>query len=285
MSSAPSARLLPIAVPGARGAYSQTAARRFFGQNVAALSCRNAEETVRALAEGRASHAVLPVENSITGVFHGVADAFFQGDVAVVGEVVMPIRHALMAVPGARLEDLSVVTSHVSSLAQCRDWIAGWGLATRVAEDTADAARDLARSADGALGVIGSRELAATYSLDVLAEGISDRADNRTRFLVLAAWREGAPTNGADSTRCAVQVGPVQTPRILKTLRIQLESLGASRVRVPFLGSADGRRFLVEFDHRAGQGSAAAASACAALPHRFLGSWSVPRQSLPSTRG
>ncbi len=275
MSTQSTPRLLPIAVPGARGAYSQTAARRFFGQKTLALPCRDASDAVRAIVDGRASHAVLPVENSITGAFHGVADAFFEGEVAVVGEVLLAIRHALMAAPGTRLEDLSVVTSHSASLAQCRDWIAGWGLATRTASDTAEAARALAESADGALGVIGNRELAAAWGLDILAEGISDHPDNRTRFLVVSAAKD----HSEEGSRCALQVGPIEAPRMLKTLRIQLESLGASRVRVPFLGSEDGRRFLVEFDHRKGRGGQAATRACGSIPHRFLGAWSPNRRA------
>jgi len=186
-----------------------------------------------------------------------------------VGEVLLPIRHTLMATPGTRLEELSVVTSHPASLAQCRDWLASWSLATLPSEDAAGAAEELATSGDSALAVIGSRELAATHGLEVLVEGISDRPDNQTRFLALGRLDEQAE----DGWRYAVQIGPVQTPRVLKTLRIQLESLGASRVRVPFLGSQDGRRFLVEFDHRGGHGHEAAERACDALPHRFLGGW------------
>ncbi len=265
---------LPIAVPGARGAYSQLAARRFFGMSRPALSCGTAAEAVRAITGGKASHAVLPVENSITGAFAGVAEAFFEGDVTVVGEILLPIRHCVLGAPGTRLEELSVITGHPSSIAQCRDWIASWGFATRVSHDTGEAARELAAGGDRALGVLGSRELAHTYALDILAEGVSDRPDNRTRFLVLAQ-RNSVMQQGS---RNAIQVGPVTAPRVLKTLRIQLESLGASRVRVPFLGSEDGTRFLIEFDHPEGQGENAALRACGRLPHRYLGAWN-PGQS------
>lgn len=261
---------LPVAFTGARGAYSQQAARRYFGDNRTALTCGSAAEAVRAAASGRASHAVVPVENTITGCFAGVAEALFEGDVDVVGEVVLAIRHCLLAFPGTRLEDVAVVTSHPSALAQCRDWLTSWGVATRPSDDTARAADDLARSGDGALGVLGSRELAATYGLEILAEGLSDRTDNRTRFLVLAA-RSPEPAKGE---RAAVLLGPTTAPRTLKTLRIQFESLGASRVRVPFLGSEDGTRYLLEFDHASGGAAEIVDQACGSLPHRYLGSWS-----------
>ena len=264
-------RALPVAFTGAPGAYSQDAARRFFGDASSTLTCKNAAEAIEAVNTGRAGYAVLPIENTITGCFPGVAEALFDTEIGVIGEVVLSIRHCLLAAPGAALEDLSVVTSHPSALSQCRDWLANWGVATRPSSDSAEAARELARTNDAALGVIGSRSLAQKYDLDVLAEGLSDRSDNKNRFFVLA----GAPTPAGDEPglRTAVLVGPLSTPRVLKTLRIQLESLGARRARAPYLGSEDGTRYLVEFDHDEGAGEEITRRACGALPHRLLGSW------------
>jgi len=260
---------MPIAVPGARGAHTVRASHRYFGQGRATLGCATATEAVEAVQAGRASHAVIPVENSITGIFDGVADAFFSSDVAVVGEVIMPVRHALMAMPGVRLEDISVVSAHMASLSQCRDWLAGWGFATRPSTDTAGTAAELSSSGDEGLAVLGSRDLAAAHGLEVLAEGLSDRPDNQTRFLVVSRVGELEPTG----SRVALQVGPVSEPRAMKTLRMQLESLGASHVRVPLLGTEDGRRYLVEFDYEQGAGFEAAVQACGEIPHRLLGSW------------
>jgi prephenate dehydratase len=274
---------LPAAFTGAPGAYSQEAARRFLGSNHPTLTCGNASDAVAALRAGRAGHAVLPVENSITGGFAGVPEALREADLAIVGEVELAVRHCLLAVPGTRLEDVAVVRSHPTALAQCRDWLAQWGVATRVSGDTAEAARELSRSGEAALAVIGSASLAAMYGLDVLAEGISDRADNRTRFLVFAA--AGAPEAPA-AFRSAFLVGPVHVPRTFKTLRIKLESRGATRTRAPFLGSEDGTLALVEFDHSPGAGRRVADGACAGLGYRWLGTWTPgPRRSAALPRG
>ena len=275
------AALLPVAFSGAPGAYSEQAARRFFGPRSATLTCGAGADALQAVAGGRARNAVLPVENTITGCFAGLTEELFQHDVAVVGEVLVPIRHCLLGAPGSQLDDIAVVTSHPSALAQCRDWLATWGVATRPAPDTAAAAAELSQSADAALGVLGSRVLAEIYGLEILAEGLSDRDDNRTRFYVFGAASgaggDDAERGSAEGSveRSALLVGPVQAPRALKTLRIRLEAYEARRVRVPFLGSEDGTRFLVEFDHRPGAGAELAASACDALEHRFLGSWAV----------
>jgi len=265
-------RVLPVAFTGSHGAYSEEAARRHFGGSPPTLTCDSPRDALRAVADGRAGHAVIAVENSITGPFDRVADALFEAEVHVVGEVHLTIRHCLLAAPGAKLDEIAVVTSHTSALARCRDWLASWGVATRPAHDTAAAAAELAASRDAASAVLGSRTLAALYGLDVLAEGLSDRPDNSNRFLVFAAQ----PTADADARRSAALLGPLAAPRALKTLRIQLEARGASRARVPFLGSSDGTRFLVEFDHRPGEGPKLARETLESLPHRFLGSWLPP---------
>jgi prephenate dehydratase len=263
---------LPGAYTGAPGAYSQEALRRFFGAAHPTLPCGGPEDALAAVCAGRAAHAVLPVENTITGAFPGLPEALRACELVIVGEVDLAVRHCLLAAPGARLEDVAVVRSHPSALAHCRDWLARWGVATRVSADTAQAARELAQSGDPALAVIGSATLAAMYGLDVLAEGISDRPDNRTRFFVFGKQdKEGAPAG-----RSAILVGPVGTPRVFKTLRIQLESRGARRTRAPFLGSEDGTLALVEFDHAEGGGRRIAEAACGALAHRWLGSWRQP---------
>lgn len=261
--------LLPVAFSGAPGAYSEEAARRFFGQACPTLTCGSPDEALAAVAGDAAGYAVLPVENALTGCFDGVVEPVFAHEVGVAGEVVLTLRHCLLAIPGARLDGLAVVTSHPSALAQCRDWLASWGVATRSAPDTARAASDLASTRDAALGVLGSRSLAERYGLSILAEGIADRPDNRTRFLVFSSRAEARPP----ALRSALAVGPTDAPRILKTLRIQLEALGARRARAPFLGSVDGARFLIEFDHASGRGEELARTACGAVPYRFLGSW------------
>ena len=264
------AGVLPVAFTGAPGAYSEEAARRFFGRGASTLTCNSASEALASVRDGRAASAVFPVENTVTGGYDGVPEALTQSDeAAVVGEIVLPIRHCLLAVPGARLSQLTEVLSHRSALIHCRDWLANWGVATREAPDTARAARELSERQDRVLGVLGSRTLAELYQLDILAEGLSDHSHNETRFWV----SEAGATPHDEGTRSAMLVGPVTAPRALKTLRMQLEARGSVRTRAPFLCSADARFFLVEFDHRPGEGPELAAGACEGLPFRLLGCW------------
>jgi prephenate dehydratase len=276
--------LLPISFCGAPGAFSEEAARRFFGSNCSTLTSAGLDEALSAVEEGRSRAAVIAVENSITGCFAGFADALGQRDLKIAGEVVLPIRHCLMAVPGASLGSLTEVVSHPSALGQCRDWIARAGLAQRISEDTAAAAQELVGSGELGCAVMGSSVLARIYGLEILAEGISDQADNVTRFLILQSART-AEQAGDDvqaetaPSRSALLVGPVEQPRALRNLRIGLESLDATRVRAPFLGTRDGKNFVVEFDHPVQRGVEIAEVALSGLPWRMLGTWSTRQAS------
>ena len=271
--------LLPISFCGAPGAFSEEAARRYFGQSCATLTADSLEAAFADVEEGRSRAAMVAVENSITGCFHGFADALGDRNLEIVGEVVLGIRHCLMAVPGARLEGLTEVVSHPSALGQCRDWLTRAGLAQRPSPDTAAAAQDLVSTGDRGRAVLGSRVLAKIYGLEVLAEGLSDHAENVTRFFVMSLPQATAVKADEASSRTAVLVGPVDEPRALRNLRIGLESRNASRVRAPFMGTRDGYNFVIEFDHPDQCGDEIAKAVLDKVPYRKLGSWSSRRAS------
>lgn len=267
----PNTLTLPVAFSGAPGAWSEEAARRRYGA-APTLTCQTAEEALDAVLDQRAAHAVVPVENTVTGRFPGLVELLFDRPALhVVGEVEIAVRHCLMALRGTRLEDVSVVASHPTALAHCRDYLARLGVATRPASDSGRAAEELSIQRDPGTAVLGSRGLAERYGFAVLAEGLSDVGDNRTRFYAIGREPSAEEVDGA--VRSALLVGPVDRPRALKTLRITLESLGARRTRSPLLGAGDGHRFLVELDHDPGAGARLALAAAEGVSARRVGSW------------
>src|SRR5690349_18493849 len=72
---------------------------------------------------GRANCGVLPVENSIGGTIHRNYDLLVQRPLPIVGEIELPVRHSLLALPGTRIEDLKQVYSHPQALAQCERFL------------------------------------------------------------------------------------------------------------------------------------------------------------------
>jgi len=175
-----------VAFQGEEGAYSQEAIYQFFGRDVEVMPCRTFADIFKAVDEGRADYGMLPVENAIAGSINQAYDLLLEHDLRIWGEVILRVRHCLLAPPGVKLEDLRRVRSHPQALAQCERFLERHNLEPEPFYDTAGAARELAANPQPDCGAIASRIAAEIYSLEVLAEGIEDVPWNYTRFFVLA---------------------------------------------------------------------------------------------------
>jgi prephenate dehydratase len=137
---------------------------------------------------------VVPVENSIEGSVTESLDALSTGDVAVVQEIVTPIRHALLA----QGESFDAVASHSQALAQCRTFLEDNYPDIRL-EAVASTARGVEHAReDPAVAAIGHPDNAGD-GLRVIAEDIQNRDSNATRFLVIAPPEERSEAGGKTS--------------------------------------------------------------------------------------
>jgi len=180
---------------GPSGTYSHRAAQAVaddgdieFSESVTAI--------VEAVAEGDADHGVVPVENSIEGSVTESLDAFAEHDVAVVREIITPIRHALLA----QAETFDLVASHAQALAQCREWLEA-NHPDVAREAVASTARGVERARENpSVAAIGHPANATNGTeLRVLAEDIQDRASNATRFVMVAPAEERSEAGGKTS--------------------------------------------------------------------------------------
>jgi prephenate dehydratase len=198
------ARPLRVAYQGEPGAYSEEALRAWFGPGVEPEPMRDFESLVGQVAEGRVPFGVLPVENTLAGAVGAACDAFLDADVDVVGEIVHPVRHCLLAREGTGLESVGRVLSHPVALAQCRRFLARHPWMEPVAvHDTAGAARAVAEGREAGAAAVASCAAGARYGLQVLARDLQDRDDNQTRFWVLAGWGRPVSEPGGDRSAAA----------------------------------------------------------------------------------
>lgn len=174
-----------IAFQGASGAYSDLACRTVF-PTLTTLPCASFEDTFAAALDGPAALAMIPVENSVAGRVADIHHLLPNGGLHIIGEHYQRVSHHLLAPPGARIETLRTVRSHVHALSQCRRLIRDLGLKAIVHADTAGAAAEIAQRGDRTEAVIASELAGQIYGLVSLRQNIEDAAHNTTRFLIMA---------------------------------------------------------------------------------------------------
>ncbi|WP_075221969.1 prephenate dehydratase [Acuticoccus yangtzensis] len=181
-----------VVYQGEPGANSHIAAREMF-PDFEAVAMPTFEDCFAAVEGGTARYAMIPIENSTAGRVADIHSLLPASKVHFVGEHFLPIRHQLMVLPGAPLEKVTHVFSHVQALGQCRKTLRALGLTPVVAADTAGSARQIAADGDPTAGAIASRLAAEIYDLDIVRSDIEDEAHNTTRFVVMSAEPEPAP--------------------------------------------------------------------------------------------
>ena len=174
-----------VAYLGPAGTHSERAAREW-APTATMVPLPTIREVVRAVEVGNADQGVVPLENSLEGVVTHTADVLPTSGLRLCGEVVLPVRHCLLAKRGTWRARVRRVYSHPQALAQCREWLARHvgGAVLVPSMSTASAVDDmLATSAGDAAAVAG--RYAAGMGIDVLDVDIGD-APCETRFGVVA---------------------------------------------------------------------------------------------------
>jgi prephenate dehydratase len=154
---------------------------------------------------------VAPIENLVNGTVRETYDLLLAHDLAIVGEVVVPVRLCLAALPGQSIAGIERVYSHIQALGQAEAFLRtrSWTLLTTY--NTAGAAKMIVDRGERAAAAVVSPRAAAAFGLEVLAEDIQQVPDNRTRFLVIA--REDAQPMLAPAEGTAAR--PMRTTMVL----------------------------------------------------------------------
>ncbi len=174
-----------IAFQGMAGAYSDLACREAFPEMKTVPSV-SFDAAFRAVRNVEADLAMIPVDNTLAGRVADVHNLIPNGELFIIGEHFQPIRHCLLGLPGATIEGLTDVHSHVHAIPQCKNYIDEHKLERHVVADTAKGASDVKKWGDITQAAIGSELAAGIYGLEILERDIQDADHNTTRFLVFA---------------------------------------------------------------------------------------------------
>jgi len=176
-----------VSFQGEYGAFSEMAARVYFGEDVTVVPQRNFVALFASVEHGDSTHGMVPIENSLMGSIHENYDHLLKHNLQIVGELKLRIVHNLIVNPGVKREDIRHIYSQAPALAQCTEVIESLSQAEAVmAPDTAGAVKGLRESGARDAAAIASAQAAIDYDLEILQAGIEDDHQNYTRFLVVA---------------------------------------------------------------------------------------------------
>jgi len=253
---------LPVAYAGEPGAFAEDAVLAGFG-DADRIALGSFRDVFEAVASERAAAGVVPIENLITGTVREVYDLLLAHDLEIRGEVVVPVRLCLAALPGTQIDGIERVYSHVQALGQAEAFLRTRPWTTLTTYNTAGAGK-LIRDRDerGSAAVLSPRA-AALFGLEVLAEDIQGGSDNRTRFLCVTRL-------GGEPPPLAPTSGPARTTLVFAvrnepgTLLRALRAFAVRGVNLSSLESRPSRSAAWEYVFWADLDAAADEPACSA---------------------
>ncbi|ADV81999.1 prephenate dehydratase [Terriglobus saanensis] len=189
-----------VAIQGEAGSNSHAAVLEMLGEQQV-VACALSAEVFDRLAKGEADAAVLPIENSLHGSVAEHYDLLLSHDVVIVAELTLRIRHALIAVPGVRMDEVRRVLSHPVALSQCRRFFAEHPEIEAVPfYDTAGSVKYIVAENLQDAAAIARPNAAEVFGGEVLARDLEDDPQNFTRFFLLV------PSAAAERLRPAGEV-------------------------------------------------------------------------------
>lgn len=175
-----------VVYQGVEGAYQHQAALEYFGKDVNVFHMDTWKECMEAIKEGMADYAVLPIENSSAGEVNDIYDLLEEYENYIVGEQIIKIQHALLGVPGTKLEDIRTVFSHPQALMQCAGYLNRHPQWKQISlSNTAVAAEKAAQDGDKSQAAIAGEITAKLYGLEILEMPVNDCRFNSTRFIIV----------------------------------------------------------------------------------------------------
>ena len=142
---------------------------------------------MKAVEDGQADYAVIPIENSSAGAVSDNYDQLIKHSNVIVAEIQISVSHALLGLPGAAESDIQSVYSHPQALMQCSEFLNSHREWRQISvENTAVAAKKIIEDNDITQAAVASETAGRLYGLTTLHPSINHNKDNTTRFIILA---------------------------------------------------------------------------------------------------
>ena len=237
-----------VAIQGIKASFHEEAAFKFFGEDIETIECSSFKQTFQELSAGNADYVVMAIENSIAGSLLPNYTLLREFNFPVIGEVYLPIKLHLMALPGVKFEDITKVTSHPIAIRQCSDFLDEYPhLKVIESSDTAACAKKIRDEQLHDTVAIANMLAAELYGFNVLERSIESNKKNYTRFLILTTKAE--EIKEANKASLCFQVTN-DAGSLVKVLNIFAElEINMSKVQsMPVLGRRNEYNFYVDIE-------------------------------------
>ena len=219
-----------IAIQGEPGSFSHEAAKKLVA-GATIVPCSLSADVFAALTNGSVDVAVIPIENSLAGSVSEHFDLLLTHDVTVEREIQIRIRHNLIAISGASIDEIDRVFSHPVALAQCRRFLANHPRMESFAfYDTAGSVKQLVELRDRHAGAIASEAAAHYYGAQILQSNIEDNPENFTRFFLVRRSRDAVIDPKSNKISFAFSVE--NRPGSLVAALTDLSALGTNLTKI-----------------------------------------------------
>jgi chorismate mutase / prephenate dehydratase len=160
-------RPLSAAYLGPEDSYSHLAVLKYFGESIHAVPVATIAAVFDAVERGQCDRGIVPIENSTDGRIVDTLGRLIDDRVHLVGEVLVPIHHYLLA--SVERHQIEEVHSKPQAISQCRNWLANHLPHAKLVESASTA--DAAKLASTTLGIaaIASEQAGRRFGLQVIA--------------------------------------------------------------------------------------------------------------------
>jgi len=206
-----------VSYQGVQGAYSQSAAKKFFGEEIDTIGTSSFEDALNSAQDNKTpsdvDYSILPVENSIEGTVGQSIDEIVKTNLHAIGEVYLKVEHCLIG--RGKLEDITKVYSHPQALGQCSHFIENNDFKTVPTYDTAGSVQ-IIKDLENNCAAIASSLASYLYDVPIIKEGIANNSNNFTRFLIFSREKTTESKNDKTSIIFSVKHEPGALYQILK---------------------------------------------------------------------
>ncbi len=179
--------MIKVGFLGSYGTFSEMAVKQFFSsEQYESCNYKDFTSIIHDVENEKIDYALLPIENTTTGIIYRTYDLLKDSNIFVVGEQNVHINQNLITLPNVKIEEIKEVYTHPEPISQCSLFFAQhpWIKAVPT-QDTSEAVKHVKQTNNIAVAALGSSLAAKHFNLPILMKKVQDNKNNMTRFFCI----------------------------------------------------------------------------------------------------